>query len=165
MAPLTITAKSTQATRTTRTGVGEKLLNRYDEGGVIKATRFYYKNETGSTLAADSIIQLCKVGPCLILPTSVISVTAFSTSRTLDVGLQEYTDIRGNVTASEIDGLLDGLDVSSAVSNVAFGSQTASNTYGVGWYVDGQADVVCKVLGGTMPNNGIIQGIIFSVAF
>lgn len=164
MALFTITAKSTQATRTTKTGLGEKLLDRYEEGGGLIATRFYYKNETGGTIAADSIIQLCRVGPCLILPTSFICTTAFGSSRTLDVGLQEYTDIRGNTVAGDIDCLLDGLDVASAVAHKLFGTDTASETYGQGKEILGQTDVVAKVIGGTMPNNGIIQGIIFSVA-
>ena len=165
MAPLTVAAKSTQATRRTKTTIGEQLLDRYDEGGVIKATRFYYKNETGSTIAADSIIQLCTIGPCLVLPTSFVTTTAFGASRTLDVGYQEYTDIRGTLTNSDIDAFLDGLDVSAAVAQTVFGSQSASVTYGKGFYLDGQTDVLAKVIGGTLPTNGIIQGIIFSIAF
>lgn len=163
MALLTVTAKSTQATRTTRTSVGEKLLNRYNAGGHIQAYQFYYKNETGSTLAANSIIQLCTIGPCHVLPTSVITTSALGTGRTLDVGTQEYVDTAGTTVASEIDAFLDGLDVSSAVSLKPFGEDTASNTYGDGVTVDGQVDILAKIIGGTFPTNGIVQGIIFAI--
>lgn len=163
MALLTVDYKSTQATRTTRTTIGEQLLDRYDAGGHLQAYQFYYKNETGGTIAADSIIQLCTIGPCHVLPTSVITTTAFSTSRTLDVGLQEYVNTAGDTVASDIDAFLDGLDVSSAVSNTMFGSDTASTAYGAGVTIDGQVDVLAKILGGTLPSNGIIQGVIFAI--
>ena len=163
MAALTITAKSTQATRTTNTGIGEKLLDRYNAGGHIQAYRFFYQNTTGGTIAANSIIQLCTIGPCHVLPNSEITVSAFGASRTLDVGLQEYVDTAGDTVASDVDAFLDGLDVASAVSGTTFGSDTNSTAYGDGVTIDGQVDVVAQVLGGTLPNNGIIQGVIFAV--
>lgn len=160
MAPLTITARSTQATKLNNTGIGnDKYLGSRTSGRYIKAYPFYYKNETGGTIAADSIIELTRIGPGRVLGTSTVEFSAMGASRTLDVGLQEYEARDGSTTASDIDAFLDGTDVSSA-GTTTFEADTASTARGQGVEVDGEAMVLAKIIGGTLPNNGVIQGVL-----
>lgn len=160
MAPLTVTDKSAQADLITNTGLGNHLLGQRDRGGNVKALRFEYINDTGAALADGSIVQLTTVGPGVILPGSTISTSAFGVGRTLDVGLQEYENQNRETVVSDIDALVDGLDVSSAVAHQTFGGATNSLTAGAGLVVTGQVDILAKVIGGTLPVNGTIEGII-----
>lgn len=163
MAALTISDKSVQADIRENTGLGNHLLGLYDRGGSVKATRFTYVNDSGAALDDGDIVQLCTVGPCLILPTSVVTTSAFGTGRTLDMGTQEYKDRNGTTVVSDIDAILDGLDVSSANVNKVVGTDTASLTKGDGLLVTGQTDILAKVIGGTLPVSGTIEGFIFSI--
>lgn len=163
MADLTIADKSTQATTTTNTGLGNRHLGLYDRGGNIKAVRYSYINDSGAALNDGDIVQLCSIGPCLVLPTSVITTSAMGTGRTLDVGFQEYTETDGDTVSSDIDAFLDGLDVSSAVLDKRFGSDTASLTKGDGHVLTGRTDVLAKIIGGTLPTNGTLEGFIFVI--
>jgi len=172
MAPLTVAANSTQAAKYKSSAhSGDNRVGTRDRGGFMRAVPFYYKNETGSTLAADSIIELCKIGAGLVLPSSTVSTTAFGASRTLDIGFQEYkaTDQDSSSStynyektfASDIDALVDGLDVSSAVTNQTMGAALSD---GRGVEVYGQVAILAKVIGGTLPANGVIQGVIHFVS-
>ena len=161
MADLTVLKKSVQSTIIKSTDVmGDKMLGLYDRGAVIKAYPFYYTNDTGSTLADGSIIELTTIGPGYILPSSHYSVTAMDTSRVLNIGTQEYTDKDGTTVISDINALLVAKDVSSAVSQAAIGSDTASLAYGDGYAVTGQVDILAQVTGGTIPDGAVISGVL-----
>lgn len=164
MAALTVADNSTQVDVLDAAVLGNRLLGLYDRGGHVKAQRFTYINDTGAALADGSIVKLAVVGPCLILPTSTFSTSAFSSGRTLDIGTQEYVDTDGATVASNIDALADGVDVSSAVVQQTFGESTASLTIGDGLVVTGQVDILAKVIGGTLPVNGTIEGIIHYIS-
>ena len=164
MAELTIADRSTQADVLDTAVLGNRLLGLYDRGGHIKAQRFTYTNDSGGALADGSIVKLCTVGPCLILPSTHFATSAFGASRTLDMGVQEYVDVDGEVVASDIDALIDGLDVSSAVAHKVVGTDTASLALGDGLVVSGQADILAKVIGGTLPTSGTVHGVIYYIS-
>lgn len=161
MALLTIADYSTQGD-TLNTKIGNNKLGQFDRGGVVQAVRFTYTNTSGGALADGSHVFLAKVGPCLILPNSFFSVSAFGASRTLDVGIQEFTLRDGTTVASDIDALIDGWDVSSAAESTLSGLTSGADP--VGYEVTGQTDILAKVLGGTLPVNGTIKGILFIIS-
>lgn len=163
MADLTVTDKSVQADVTESRGLGERLLGLYNRGGVVKAYRITYVNDSGGALADGSIVQLCTVPAGIILPHSFITTSAFGAARTLDMGTQEYIDTNGDTVASDIDALFDGLDVSAALTNKEVGTDTNSLAKGDGLIVTGQVDILAKVIGGTLPVSGTIEGFIFMI--
>jgi hypothetical protein len=163
MTALTVVDKSTQFD-TLESNLGNKHLGKYDRGGVVQAVRFTYTNDSGDALADGDIVKLAKVANCLILPNSFLFSSAMGTGRTLDVGVQEYVDYNGTTVASNIDALLDGLDVSAAVEMKIFGEDTASLTRPAGLEIKGQADILAKIIGGTLPANGTLKGMLFIIS-
>lgn len=163
MAKTTITGKSTQATTTTATGLGNKLLGKADRGGVVQAFPFTYTNSTGGTLADGSYIQLCTVGPGRVLPTSVFTTTALGSSRVLNIGTQEYVNTAKTTVAASANALVAAADVSSAVVNKTFGAVTTDGAAGAGYDIAGPCDILAQVTGGTIPNGAVIRGVIFMV--
>lgn len=160
MAKVTIADNSDQADIYKNTGLGNFLVGQKDRGGQPKSHIFEYTNTTGGTLADGSYIELCKVGPGKILPTSHVSTSAMGTSRVLNIGLQEYTDRDGATVAADANKLLAAYDVSSATYLKQFGTDTASETAGAGLAVNGQVAVLAQVTGGTIPANATIKGVI-----
>lgn len=163
MALLPIADKSSQADITTSNGLGNRSLGLYDRGGPVKAFRFSYTNDTGGTLAAGSNIQLATVGPCLILPTSTISVSALGASRTLDLGFQEHEDNEDNTVAADIDALIDGADVSAAIDTTLLAVGVDAVKEG-GLELKAQTDILAQINGGTIPNGATIEGFLFVIA-
>lgn len=152
---LTIDYKSAQVTKLDASP--RQNLQTTESRGRVRYFKGYYKNETGSTIAANSIIALALIdAPGVILPTSVVYVTAFGSSRTMDVGLQSYTATDGTAVTDDVDALKDGTDVSAATS-----FSLNENTQGIS--LSGPAQVVAKVLGGTMPANAEIIAHIYVV--
>jgi hypothetical protein len=157
--------KSVQARITTTKGVGNHLLSKLDRGGYVQAVRFDWTNQTGGTLANGTVIQLATVGPGLILPQSTIAVSAMGASRLLDLGFQKYTDVDGNPVSADQDGILDGVDISSAVNSsfIDLGSTVAAPVYELGLELTGQTDILATVTGGDIPNAATIKGILLMV--
>jgi len=108
---------------------------------------------------ANSTFDLCKLPPgrVRILPrSSYISTSAFGAGRTIDVGHAAYGKQDNSADeAEDIDALIDGLDVSSAVNGVQFSTAIKFDIYS-------KAGVLIKgiVLGGTIPQNATISGYI-----
>lgn len=157
--------KSVQARITTTKGVGNHLLSKLDRGGYVQAVRFDWTNQTGGTLANGTVIQLATVGPGLILPQSTITVSAMGSDRVLDLGFQKYTDVDGNPVSADQDGILDGVNVSSAVNSsfTDLGSTVAAPVYQLGLELTGQTDILATVTGGDIPNGATIKGILLMV--
>lgn len=152
---LTIDYKSTQVGKIE--GSPAKRLDTTESRGRVRYFKGYFKNETGGTIAANSIIALANIdAPGVILPSSKVYVTALGASRTLDVGLQAYKTIEGEAVAESVDGLKDGADVATAGS---FNLDDAIS----GVAVTGPVQVVAKVLGGTMPTNAEVVAHLFVV--
>jgi hypothetical protein len=67
----------------------------------------------------------------ILLPELFIYMSDWTTSTTLDVGWDAYTEVDGDAVAADPDGLIDGLDISNGGVAVFFGmvlTVTTTNT-------------------------------------
>ena len=149
MAPLTIDVSSTQATSVAAQG----RLDPDAMGGRVRYAQGYYTQASGS-LATNGIIQMITALPaCRILPTSLISYSAWSTSPTVQVGYQEYKpDDNGTTVASSINAYVNGQSTASAGSTTF--AAAAVSGYEQGFKTTGQTDILAKVSAGNIPTNG-----------
>lgn len=159
MTAITADVKAPQATFVDNTK-GRTLMNPFQAPGPVRATYFYYKNETGGTLPANTVIDF---GPILrtgyYLPIVLLKTTAQGTGRTMDFGFQEHLNRDSGATVdAEIDAILDGVDTSAALN------ATVNPMVDGLLLVTGDAvRLLGKVLGGTLPNNAVISGYLLSM--
>ena len=118
------------------------VLQQHDDIGKLYVYHFRFDNGTGSTIAADSVIELGKVGQGLILPTSKIICEDLGTSTTLDIGFDEYYKDDGTLVAADPDVLIDGADVSTAAINTDFHSIGTSSIKNAGFLLEGWAKLL-----------------------
>lgn len=161
MAPLTIDNRSDQETLRQNTR-GDALYAPYDYGK-IRCYHFRFKNETGGTIAADSIIALGLVPQGLILPTSKIICTDLGTGVTLDIGFDEYKKNDGVLVAADTDELVDGTDVATAAINSELHEIGTAAVQNSGYVLDGQALLVCSPKGSTWAANGELNVYLYHV--
>lgn len=147
MAPLTTTVNAQDAARIANNQLGSPLSQ-----SVSKVVSVTYTNNTGSALAADSIIDF---GPVLSRGRVVrvdYVIDALGAGRTMDFGYQEYTSEEdGTTKAAVIDAFIDGLDVSSATNGTQLPAD-ASATGGAYVELQGRANLLAKVIGDTLPD-------------
>lgn len=129
-----------------------------DDHGKIRFAYFSYT--ATADLSANDEIELTKLPPgrIRVLPSmSRLATSAFGAGRTLDIGHREYMKRpAGNDTeAEDVDAFADGIDVSSAVADTKFGDALKYDIYSLGGVT-----VFAKVLGGTMPDTGTVEGYI-----
>lgn len=125
--------------------------------------RIQYFNLPATTVAGDATttVDLCDLphGRVRLIPTlSRINVSAFGASRTLDVGHREYQkrdDPSEDLEAESADAFIDGLDVSSAVADQAFGTGSKYDMYS-----KSGVTLFATVLGGTIPIGATISGFV-----
>lgn len=158
MAPITTTVSSQQATFGTNTR-GRTLTNPYFHGN-IKAIYFEYTNSTGGTLVDGTVIDF---GPVLksklYLPSVLLKVSAMSTSRVLNIGYQEHTDLAtGDTVAGDVDAFVAAKDVSSAVVNAFNPCPTGTTPLTLN---GDSVNLIGSVTGGTIPDGAIIAGYLF----
>jgi hypothetical protein len=120
--------------------------------------RFAYGKVTAaSALAADGTMGLFWLPPGRkrILPTlSRITTSAFGAGRTLDIGHASYM-ARPSPEDAEVadpDALVDGLDVSSAVTNGVLGTGIKFDIYSLDAVL-----IYGTVLGDTMPEAATVE--------
>lgn len=154
MAVLTLT--STEMDGTTR-------KRPFDEHGKLRFNRFALP---AVAVAGDALttIDLCKLPPgaVRILPwLSRIEVSAFGSSRVLDVGHRAYskrpagTDTAANeIEAEDDDAFIADLDVSSAVALSAWSATVEKFDI----YSRDGVTIFAKVAGGTIPVGATILG-------
>lgn len=162
MAPLTVTVKSVAATLQSNT-LGRKFQDPTKTDSPVFLKHFYYKNETGGTLADGTIIDFGPIlGPGIIEEISAVNYTAMGASRVLNLGLQEYRKQKDNALVSaDINTLVEALDVSSA-GNKSF-RETTSDTVASGangLEIHGVVNMLGQITGGTIPANGIVSGVL-----
>lgn len=140
-----------------------------DDHGKLRIQYFYYKNETGGTLADGTQIDLCKLPPGRkrILPQLCrFRSTAMGASRVLDIGLRAYNTLATPPTsadqAEDGDALVADEDISSAVNDAVFDAGASSMKYDV--YSREEVTVFATVAGGTIPANAIVEGYIIYVS-
>lgn len=150
MAPLTTTVNAQDAARLANKQLGSALTQ-----STMKCVSVTYTNNTGSALAANSIIDFGTV----LSKGRVVKIDyitdALGAGRTLDVGYQEHvSDVDGTTEAAVIDAFLDGVDVSSATN----GSQAPADATSAGAYVElqGKANLLAKILGDTLADGDAI---------
>ena len=120
--------------------------------------RFAYGKATADVaVAANGTIGLLWLPPGRkrVIPSlSRITVSAFGSGRTLDVGHDTYLKRPpGNaMEADDPDAFIDGLDVSSAVTNGVVGTALKFDMYSLD-----EVLVYATVLGNTMPVAGTIE--------
>lgn len=146
MAPLTTTVNAQDAARI----ANNQLASPLNQQGAKIAT-VTYTNNTGSALAADSIIDF---GPVLTRG-KVVKVDyitdALGAGRTFDLGYQEHvSELDGTTEAAVIDAFLDGVDVSGATN----ASQIPADASSAGAYVElqGKANLLGKIIGDTLAD-------------
>lgn len=160
MTVLTPSYYSEQVT-TLRNKRGDRLIKPADGGGRIRNFYAYYKNTTGATIAANSIISLMFVPGGRIIPhLSYILTSDFGSTTTLEVGWNQYKENDTDTVTDDTNGLIDALDVSGqAVSQFlsasASGSVAAVRSPGV--TIGGYAEILAKVLGSTMAADATIE--------
>lgn len=136
-----------------------------DDHGKLRFMPFYYKNETGGTLADGTEIDLNDLPPgrVRILPAlSRYSMTAQGASRVLDIGLRAYAD-KGipEDDAGEVeddDALVADKDVSGAVNDAVLDGGAANMWYDL--YSRAGIRAFATVNGGTIPANAVLWGYI-----
>lgn len=116
----------------------------------------YAKVTADGALAADGTMALFYLPPGRkrILPhLSRITTSAFGAGRTLDLGHAAYTKSAPSTQEDEdVDALIDGLDVSSAVTADPVGTSLKFDMYSTD-----EVLVFATVLGGTMPDAGTVE--------
>lgn len=131
-----------------------------DTHGKLRFAYFYYKNETGGTLADGTEIDLVDLptGRIRVLPKLCsYRTTLMGASRTLDIGHREYyKDDTQVAVAEDDDAWVANKDVSAAVNDVAFDGGAAALTDLM--YSKGGIRVYATIDGGTIPADGIIEG-------
>lgn len=132
-------------------GVTDRRTSAFASAGPVCKKILQFVNDTGSTIAADSIIEMGRIGNCLILQTSRVFHTGLGTSRTLDIGYQEYIDNAGTTVAGVIDALADGVDAAALGTTLLLDDTTDIPHEGL--HIKGETEVLVKVLGGTMPDD------------
>lgn len=121
--------------------------------------RFAYFSFTQGAAAGDvnSEANLCKLpqGAKRILPgLSRVSTSAFGGGRTLDIGFRAYDrQVGEDLQAEELDALVDGMDVSSAVNGAAFGTGIKYDVYS-----RTEMTVAAQVRGNSIPAGATIEG-------
>lgn len=92
---------------------------------------------------------------------SKVWFSAFGASRTLDIGFDAYDNPQGTEQSADVDGLLDGEDVSGAGSAAMLG---ASDGGILEFHSKEGVDIVAKVLGDTIPVGATLKGYLVYVA-
>ena len=104
------TQKSTEYTNATATPVTLNEANVYH--GRVRIA--YFTHDQDGVGDAGSSVALCSLPAGkvkVLLKSSNAYVNWTTSSATLDLGWDAYTDINGDAVALDIDGLVDGLDV------------------------------------------------------
>ena len=123
------TQKSTEYTNATATPVTMNEANVY-HGRVIIA---YFTHDQDGAGDATSSVALCSLpaGKVKVLLSSSNAYVNWTTSSaTLDLGWDAYTNISGTAVAADADGLLNGLSVETAgYQNFGAGTTATGGTY------------------------------------
>ena len=92
---------------------------------------------------------------------SSIATSAFGAGRTLDIGHNGYTAFDGTVVAASVDQLVDGRDVAAAATAAPAAAAGADPT--VFYNSRDGVQIRAKVLGGTIPDDATIKGVLVYV--
>ena len=139
------TQKSTEYTNATATPVVKN--NATEEHGILRVM-FFTHNQDGAG-DANSTVTLGKLpaGKVKILGgLSRMYVNWVTSSQTMDIGWQAYTDLDGDAVALDVDGMVDGLDVDAVGYFSMEGNTAAGKLKGGNYTFESRDGVIIKAL-------------------
>ena len=147
------TQKSTEYTNATATPVTLNEANAYH--GRVRIAHFTHDQDGVGD--AGSSVALCSLPAGKVkglLKSSNAYVNWTTSSATLDLGWDAYTDINGDAVALDIDGLVDGLDVDTVGYRTFEGALAAINATGGTYTFETQSGVVIRATSPTAMVDG-----------
>ena len=147
------TQKSTEYTNATATPVTLNEANVY-HGSVRIA---FFTHDQDGVGDAGSSVALCKLPAGkvkVLLKSSNAYVNWTTSSATLDLGWDAYTDINGTAVAADPDGLVDGLDVDTVGYQTLEGALAGIIATGGTYTFETQSGVVIRATSPTAMVDG-----------
>ena len=147
------TQKSTEYTNATATPVTLNEANVYH--GRVRIA--YFTHDQDGTGDAGSSVALCSLPAGkvkVLLAASRAYVNWTTSSATLDLGWDAYTDIDGDAVALDIDGLVDGLSVDTVGYFTLEGALAAVKATGGTYTFETQSGVVIRATSPTAMVSG-----------
>jgi len=147
------TQKSTEYTNATATPVTLNEANVYH--GRVRIA--YFTHDQDGTGDAGSSVALCSLPAGkvkVLLAASRAYVNWTTSSATLDLGWDAYTDIDGDAVALDIDGLVDGLSVDTVGYFTLEGALAAVKATGGTYTFETQSGVVIRATSPTAMVDG-----------
>lgn len=133
----------------------------HEEGSKV---RYFYFKHTQSIAGDDgSSVTLVRVPAGyghILKQLSLISWSAFGSTRVMDIGYAAYTENDGDAVTAGADILEDGRDVSAAnLKGTVLGTGTnADDLPHYSYNSKAPIDIIAKVTGGTWPLNATVEG-------
>ena len=147
------TQKSTEYTNATATPVTLNEANAYH--GRVRIAHFTHDQDGVGD--AGSSVALCSLPAGkvkVLLKSSNAYVNWTTSSATLDLGWDAYTDINGDAVALDIDGLVDGLDVDTVGYQSLEGALAGIKATGGTYTFETQSGVVIRATSPTAMVDG-----------
>ena len=147
------TQKSTEYTNATATPVTLNEANVYH--GRVRIA--YFTHDQDGVGDAGSSVALCSLPAGkvkVLLKSSNAYVNWTTSSATLDLGWDAYTDISGDAVALDIDGLVDGLDVDTVGYQSLEGALAGIKATGGTYTFESQSGVVIRATSPTAMVDG-----------
>ena len=147
------TQKSTEYTNATATPVTLNEANVYH--GRVRIA--YFTHDQDGVGDAGSSVALCSLPAGkvkVLLKSSNAYVNWTTSSATLDLGWDAYTDIDGDAVALDIDGLIDGLSVDTVGYFTLEGALAAVKATGGTYTFETQSGVVIRATSPTAMVDG-----------
>jgi len=147
------TQKSTEYTNATATPVTLNEANVYH--GRVRIA--YFTHDQDGVGDAGSSVALCSLPAGkvkVLLKSSNAYVNWTTSSATLDLGWDAYTDINGDAVALDIDGLVDGLDVDTVGYQSLEGALAGIKATGGTYTFESQSGVVIRATSPTAMVDG-----------
>ena len=147
------TQKTTEYTNATATPVTLNEANVYH--GRVRIA--YFTHDQDGVGDAGSSVALCSLPAGkvkVLLKSSNAYVNWTTSSATLDLGWDAYTDINGDAVALDIDGLVDGLDVDTVGYQSLEGALAGIKATGGTYTFESQSGVVIRATSPTAMVDG-----------
>ena len=147
------TQKSTEYTNATATPVTLNEANVYH--GRVRIA--YFTHDQDGVGDAGSSVALCSLPAGkvkVLLKSSNAYVNWTTSSATLDLGWDAYTDINGDAVAADTDGLVDGLDVDTVGYQTLEGALAGIIATGGTYTFETQSGVVIRATSPTAMVDG-----------
>ena len=147
------TQKSTEYTNATATPVTLNEANVYH--GRVRIAYFTHDQDgVGDAVSSVALCSLPAGKVKVLLKSSNAYVNWTTSSATLDLGWDAYTDINGDAVAADTDGLVDGLDVDTVGYQTLEGALAGIIATGGTYTFETQSGVVIRATSPTAMVDG-----------